>query len=594
MAALKDGGEAGDAAERDAWESATGDVLTAGLDGAAAAFARARAHRRAANDAAAEEALRSAIALASPGPMSVAAHAALAWHLHLTTHPDEADASFERAIAEAEGAKLSFVLARSHHLRGVVRFHRGRVDEAAVDFRAALELDRRAGRVTASTLSGLGDVLGERGDVLGARRAYEDAERLARAEGNDAFAMTVAVRRAGALAFEDANAAWTVAQGALGPMPERSYWGPLVPAIAGFVALARGDRATAADLAARASAALGPGLPDLVPAEIRLLGALSAPPGSDDAASRAAVESLGLWRRIGNPVWLARAEACLATRDRSPRGRAAFERARRRLARLGVSRLAFGPGGGPLLALQPNDRLEVRCLGAFAVARDGVPIPSARWQSRKARDLLKLLVAARGRPVPREIVMERLWPEEEPERQANRLSVALATVRSVLDPEHANPPTQFVTSDGNRYGLDLGNLPVDVERFLAQVTAARSESDPDDRRDALEAAESAYSGDAFEDEPYADWAVGIREEARAAYAETVRTLAKLAIERGDTDAAVRYGLRLLERDPYDEEAHLLIVRTLLAAQRHGEARRAHEIYARRMRDLDVEPMLFPA
>ena len=66
-------------------------------------------------------------------------------------------------------------------------------------------------------------------------------------------------------------------------------------------------------------------------------------------------------------------------------------------------------------------------------------MPTGEWQSRKARDLLKMLIARRGRSVARQVLMDGLWPDEDPERLGNRLSVALATVRSVLDPEKRHP-----------------------------------------------------------------------------------------------------------------------------------------------------------
>jgi DNA-binding SARP family transcriptional activator len=57
---------------------------------------------------------------------------------------------------------------------------------------------------------------------------------------------------------------------------------------------------------------------------------------------------------------------------------------------------------------------------------------------------------------------------------------------------------------------------------------------------------------------------------------------------------VRYLLRMLERDPYDEDAHLALVGALRAAGRHGEARRRYRTYEDRMSELDVEPAPYPA
>ena len=62
---------------------------------------------------------------------------------------------------------------------------------------------------------------------------------------------------------------------------------------------------------------------------------------------------------------------------------------------------------------------------------------------------------------------------------------------------------------------------------------------------------------------------------------------------GNTDEALRHGLRLLRVDPYDEPTHLVLVGRLAAARRHGEALRHYRLYTARMRDLGIEPAGFP-
>ena len=68
------------------------------------------------------------------------------------------------------------------------------------------------------------------------------------------------------------------------------------------------------------------------------------------------------------------------------------------------------------------------------------------WQSRKARDLLKILAARRGRPLTRDAAAEALWPNEHPGPLPNRLSVALSTLRKVLDPERVAPADHFIAA----------------------------------------------------------------------------------------------------------------------------------------------------
>lgn len=251
-----------------------------------------------------------------------------------------------------------------------------------------------------------------------------------------------------------------------------------------------------------------------------------------------------------------------------------------------------GNGAGP----KPPD-VRIRTLGDFQVLRHGVPVASGAWQSRKARDLLKILVTRRGRPTSRLALMEALWPGGDPARLTNRLSVALSTVRGVLDPGREHGASQLVQADAVVVRLSTADIEIDVESFLtdAAVGLALRHSGPSPHgTELLARAESAYTGDFLEDSPYDDWAMPLREEARVTYLQVLRTLATDAADAGEFEAAARYQLRVLARDPYDERAHLGLVRALDAAGSFGEARRRYRAYADRMVEIDVDPAPFPA
>src|SRR6266542_4141133 len=259
-----------------------------------------------------------------------------------------------------------------------------------------------------------------------------------------------------------------------------------------------------------------------------------------------------------------------------------------------------GPGGGGL----PTVAGAAAAAGQAAGVRDpvgcraaGGPVPATAWQSKKARTLLKILAARRGRATTREFLMEALWPEEPPEVVGRRLSVALATARAVLDPDKRHPPGHFIVAGKDALRLELANLPVDVERFLALAAeglALYRQGRSDQARAALQAAEALYEGDFLEEDRYQDWAEPLREEARAAHISVARALGELAASGGDHDAAVRYYLRILERDAFDEQAHLGLVAALQRDGRHGEARRQYRAYTARMVELQVPAAPFPA
>jgi DNA-binding SARP family transcriptional activator len=310
-------------------------------------------------------------------------------------------------------------------------------------------------------------------------------------------------------------------------------------------------------------------------------------------ARHAALEqAVAIWHELGNPLGEARAQLALGLALPGERGAAVAHEADARLRELGARPQMAAADPEPAAAV-----LAIQALGRFRVLRDGAPVPRSAWRSRKARDLLKMLVARRGRPVSRDALIEALWPEEDPARCANRLSVALSTLRGVLDPERRFEADRFVVSSAGAVSLDLDHVAVDLEAFMGEAAAGLALHDEGQTAQAharLSAAEAAYAGDLLEEDLYEDWAVAAREQARDLYVRVARCLAADAHAGGDHDGAVRFLLRVLERDAYDEEAHLALVHALVDAGRHGEARRAFRVYRGRMDEVGVEPASFPA
>ncbi|GAB3597824.1 hypothetical protein CFAEC_11205 [Corynebacterium faecale] len=155
------------------------------------------------------------------------------------------------------------------------------------------------------------------------------------------------------------------------------------------------------------------------------------------------------------------------------------------------------------LAVRALAQPRIRVLGQFDVV--SVCGCHAEWTSRKARELLKMLVASRGVPTSREVFMEVLWPGVDPSRLGNRFSVAVNVIRRNLDPDRSLPTQYFLITEGESVRLELKNLDIDLEKFLTLV----KRPDPASHQ----AAQKLYRGAAFTEEPYADWAVTIRDHA---------------------------------------------------------------------------------
>ncbi len=86
----------------------------------------------------------------------------------------------------------------------------------------------------------------------------------------------------------------------------------------------------------------------------------------------------------------------------------------------------------------PGAAPYVRTMGTFQVIRGRSPFDTAEWPSKKARELFKLLIARRGRPTARELLMDTLWPDDEPTRCAK------PAVRRIVDHPYGSRPLPSV------------------------------------------------------------------------------------------------------------------------------------------------------
>ncbi|MGH3897196.1 MAG: AfsR/SARP family transcriptional regulator [Pseudonocardiaceae bacterium] len=248
-------------------------------------------------------------------------------------------------------------------------------------------------------------------------------------------------------------------------------------------------------------------------------------------------------------------------------------------------------GGGAIVDAKHAPTVLIRTLGAFQVIRDGTPVPSVVWQSKKARDLLKILIARR-KATSREQLIELLWPKVDPAKAGNRLSVLLWTLRNVLQPHASAGP---LASNAGMVWLDRAHVNVDVEEAHTNATvalAAHRGGQPD-ATERLRAAVAAYTGNFLEEDAHQDWATPLAEEVRATHIALLRALAARLRQTGDIDGVIRYLLQLLGQDPFDEQAHLDLVNIQFDAGHLGEARRHYRSYVRRMKEIDVYPQPLP-
>jgi two-component SAPR family response regulator len=232
----------------------------------------------------------------------------------------------------------------------------------------------------------------------------------------------------------------------------------------------------------------------------------------------------------------------------------------------------------------------ISVLGTFAVI--GANGTAASWTSRKARELLKLIVARQGRAVLREEAIDALWPGSSSPDAANRLSVALSTIRRALDPAREHAADAFIVADRAGIALRADAVAVDLTLFrdrarqlgITETRTRAREVDVHELRSLLE----WYAGDAFADEPYADWAWGVRDSTRSLFVAAAHEFVALCESSADDLGVVAMCNRILEADPFDEPAHRSMIEALERLGAHGRATHARGVYRARLAELGID------
>lgn len=199
------------------------------------------------------------------------------------------------------------------------------------------------------------------------------------------------------------------------------------------------------------------------------------------------------------------------------------------------------------------------------------------WSLRSARSLFLLLLITRGHAIPKERVLDVLWPESSPDVARNALYKALHLLRRVLEPDLASARhSVYIDSRGDtiRIAPDV-DVWVDADVCEQQLHAAQGAA-PAERRQLLREAVQLYGGELLPTDPYEDWPVARRESLRQSWEGAVLDLAALDLEAGEPQASVPPLELLLALDPTVEAAHRALMRGYIAAGQRDRALRQYE------------------
>jgi DNA-binding SARP family transcriptional activator len=198
----------------------------------------------------------------------------------------------------------------------------------------------------------------------------------------------------------------------------------------------------------------------------------------------------------------------------------------------------------------PLPTLQLQLLGGFAVRIDGVELPSERWPSLRAAQLVQLLALQPRRRLTRDLVIDALWPRLDPEAGSANLRKAVHHARHALGRHDA-----VVVHGGEVLLWPERPVQVDAEEFERKADVALA------RRDAAECAEAAraYGGTLLPGSMYETWTAAARERLHARHLELLRMAGQWE--------------QLALAEPTDEPAHRALMQRELQAGNRAAALR---------------------
>ena len=213
-------------------------------------------------------------------------------------------------------------------------------------------------------------------------------------------------------------------------------------------------------------------------------------------------------------------------------------------------------------------KLRLRVLGPVSAEIGGSLL---RLSKARQREVLAILVAARGRAVPADSLIEDLW-NDAPAGALGAVRTFVGELRRILEPDRParSAPAVLLTAGGGGYALRLGTDDVDLWRAERAVQTAAGLGLAA-REALLEAALGEWRGTAFEEFSSRPWARAERARAAELQASTVERLAETRLELGRSKDVFGLLDAHVAEYPWREEGWRLLALALYRSARQADA-----------------------
>lgn len=235
-----------------------------------------------------------------------------------------------------------------------------------------------------------------------------------------------------------------------------------------------------------------------------------------------------------------------------------------------------------------GSRLVIRIFGALEIV-DGDRVLGPRdLGGVRPKQLLEILLSARGHHVPIDRIAELIWDADRPDDIAASIQTFVSVLRRRLV-EDRDRARRLVVTEAEAYRFATDAVDLDLDRF--DELLERSAREPTRlARQSLERALSLVRGDVLEDEPYALWAQDLRGSYQGRVLGARLDAAEAALAERDLAAALAHAEAAAVLDQFSERAQRLSMLALYALGRQHDALSRYRAYRMLLdEELGLEP-----
>ena len=244
-------------------------------------------------------------------------------------------------------------------------------------------------------------------------------------------------------------------------------------------------------------------------------------------------------------------------------------------------------------------RTVIRLFGQLSIENDSGRLGPADLGGTRPKQVLEILLAARGHRVTTDRLTELVWGDRRPQDAVGSLQTFVSSLRRHLDPDRDRARALVVTEpEAYRFATEL--VALDLDRFDELLEQSGGESTVRARR-ALEEALALVHGEVLEDEPYSTWAADLRGTYQGRVLGAHLEAADAALAELDFDAALRHTETAAALDRFSDRAQRIAILARQAfEQRYHLRHKRDRVWAtcfhaigrygpRRSREIDFAP-----